>query len=59
MMRVPGMVNRYFGGDTHHFGVLSGPGTVWLQSVPLPVLAAELAPYLPQPPTTTAPSLST
>jgi uncharacterized protein (AIM24 family) len=54
MMRVPGMVNRYFGGDTHHFGVLSGPGTVWLQSVPLPVLAAELAPYLPQPPTTTA-----
>jgi len=48
MMRVPGMTNRYFGGDTHHFGVLSGPGTVWLQSVPLPVLAAELAPYLPQ-----------
>jgi uncharacterized protein (AIM24 family) len=47
MMRVPGMVNRYFGGDTHHFAVLSGPGTVWLQSVPLPVLAASLAPYLP------------
>jgi len=59
MMRVPGVVNRYFGGDTHHFGVLSGPGTVWLQSVPLPVLAAELAPYLPQAPTTTATSPST
>jgi len=58
MMRVPGMVNRYFGGDTHHFGVLSGPGTVWLQSVPLPVLAAELAPYLPHPPPSTATSRS-
>jgi uncharacterized protein (TIGR00266 family) len=48
VMRVPGITNRYFGGDTHHFAVLSGPGTVWLQSMPLPVLAASLAPYLPQ-----------
>ncbi len=46
MMRVPGVVNRYFGGDTHHFAVLSGPGTVWLQPMPLSVLAAALAPYL-------------
>jgi uncharacterized protein (TIGR00266 family) len=44
--RVPGIVNRYFGGDAHHFAVLSGPGTVWLQSMPLPILAASLAPYL-------------
>jgi uncharacterized protein (AIM24 family) len=58
MMRVPGMVNRYFEGDTHHFGVLSGPGTVWLQSVPLPVLAAELAAYLPQAPATSTTSAS-
>jgi uncharacterized protein (AIM24 family) len=48
VMRVPGVTNRYFGGDTHHFAVLSGPGAVWLQSMPLPVLAAALAPYLPQ-----------
>jgi uncharacterized protein (AIM24 family) len=41
------VANRYFGGDTHHFAVLSGPGTVWLQSMPLPVLAASLVPYLP------------
>jgi uncharacterized protein (AIM24 family) len=46
VMRVPGMANRYFAGDTHHFAVLSGPGRAWLQSVPLPVLAAPLAPYL-------------
>jgi uncharacterized protein (AIM24 family) len=47
VMRVPGVTNRYFGGDTHHFAVLSGPGAVWLQSMPVPVLAASLAPYLP------------
>ena len=48
VMRVPGVTNRYFGGNAHHFAVLSGPGAVWLQSMPLPVLAASLAPYLPQ-----------
>lgn len=48
VMRVPGITNRYFGGDDHHFAVLSGPGSVWLQSMPMPVLAASLAPYLPQ-----------
>ncbi len=47
VVRVPGAANRYFGGDAHHFAVLSGPGTVWLQSMPLPLLAASLAPYLP------------
>jgi uncharacterized protein (AIM24 family) len=46
VMRVQGAANRYFGGDTHHFAVLSGSGTVWLQSMPLPVFAASLAPYL-------------
>jgi uncharacterized protein (AIM24 family) len=46
--RVPGIANRYFGDDVHHFAVLSGPGSVWLQSMPLPALAAALAPFLPQ-----------
>jgi uncharacterized protein (TIGR00266 family) len=46
VMRVQGIANRYFGGDSHHFGVLSGPGKVWLQSMPMPVLAASLSPYL-------------
>jgi uncharacterized protein (TIGR00266 family) len=46
VVRVQGIANRYFGGDSHHFGVLSGPGTVWLQSMPLSVLAASLAPFL-------------
>jgi uncharacterized protein (AIM24 family) len=46
VMRVPGIANRYFGGDAHHFAVLSGPGSVWLQSMPMAVLAASLAPFL-------------
>lgn len=46
VMRVQGIANRYFGGDSHHFGVLSGPGRVWLQSMTLPILAASLTPYL-------------
>ena len=28
-----------FGKDGHHVVVLTGPGTVWLQSMPLPILA--------------------
>jgi uncharacterized protein (AIM24 family) len=46
LVRVPGITNRYFGGDAHYFAELSGPGTVWLQSMPLPQLAASLIPYL-------------
>jgi uncharacterized protein (AIM24 family) len=35
-----------FGKDGHHIVVLTGPGSVWLQSMPLPILAHALAPYL-------------
>jgi uncharacterized protein (AIM24 family) len=47
VVRVPGITNRYFGGDTHYFAELSGPGTVWLQSMPLPQLAAALVGHIP------------
>ena len=47
VVRVPGIANRYFGEDAHYFAELSGPGTVWLQSMPLPQLAASLVPYTP------------
>jgi len=50
VVRVPGVANRYFGGDAHYFAELSGPGTVWLQSMPLPQVAASLVPYLPAAP---------
>ncbi len=44
--RMPGIANYMFGDDGHHVVVLTGPGSVWLQSMPLPVLAHALAPYL-------------
>jgi uncharacterized protein (AIM24 family) len=40
LTRVPGIANRYFGPEAHHFAVLSGPGQVWLQSMPSPALTA-------------------
>lgn len=46
VQKVPGMANRYMGEDGHHFVVLRGPGRVYLQSMPLPLLAGALEPYL-------------
>jgi uncharacterized protein (TIGR00266 family) len=46
MTRVQGIANRYFGADGHWLVVLTGPGRVWLQSMPLALLAASLRPYL-------------
>ena len=44
--RVPGISNVAFGGDGYHLVALTGPGQIWLQSMPLPVLAHALDPYL-------------
>jgi uncharacterized protein (TIGR00266 family) len=46
VLRVPGMMNRYMGRDGHHFAVLTGPGRIWLQSMPVTILAGALEPYL-------------
>ncbi len=35
-----------FGGDGFHLVSLTGPGRVWLQSMPVPVLAQAIEPYL-------------
>jgi uncharacterized protein (AIM24 family) len=45
--RMPGIANAVFGDDGFHLVLLTGPGRVWLQSMPLPVLAHALARYLP------------
>jgi uncharacterized protein (AIM24 family) len=45
--RVPGIANMAFGDDGFHLVALTGPGQLWLQSMPLPVLAHGLEPYLP------------
>jgi uncharacterized protein (TIGR00266 family) len=46
VVKVPGLANRYMGADGHHFVVLTGPGRIWLQSMPLPILAGALSHYL-------------
>jgi uncharacterized protein (TIGR00266 family) len=48
MTTVPGIANKLFGGDGLFLVALTGPGRVWLQSLPLPNLAHALAPYLPK-----------
>ena len=44
--RMPGIANAVFGEDGFHVVMLTGPGRVWLQSMPLPVLAQALSRYI-------------
>ena len=44
---IPGIANKMFGGDGVFWVELTGPGTVLLQSLTLPKLAAEIAHYRP------------
>jgi uncharacterized protein (AIM24 family) len=44
---LPGIRNMLFGGDGLFLAALTGPGRVWLQSLPLSNLAHALSPYLP------------
>ena len=44
--RIRGIANMFFGGDGLHLVALTGPGQVWLQSMPLPLLAHSIAQYL-------------
>jgi uncharacterized protein (TIGR00266 family) len=45
---VPGIRNLIFGGDGIFLAVLTGPGTVWLQTLPISRLAHQISEYLPQ-----------
>jgi uncharacterized protein (AIM24 family) len=44
--RIQGIKNLAFGADGFHLVSLTGPGNIWLQSMPLPVLAQALSDYL-------------
>ena len=44
---VPGIKNMIFGGDGLFLASLTGPGRVWLQTLPISRLAHALQPYLP------------
>lgn len=47
IQRVPGIRNMIFGGDGIFLAVLTGPGRVWLQTLPIARLAHQLQEYLP------------
>jgi uncharacterized protein (AIM24 family) len=46
VVRMPGIANMFFGDDGFHVVALTGPGRVWLQSMPLQVLAQALSEYI-------------
>ncbi len=46
---VPGIKNLIFGGDGIFLAQLTGPGKVWLQTLPIARLAHALAEYMPRP----------
>jgi uncharacterized protein (TIGR00266 family) len=45
--KVGGLKNSLFGGEGLFITTAEGPGTVWVQSMPLPELALEISRYIP------------
>lgn len=45
---VPGIKNKIFGGDGIFLAALTGPGKVWLQTLPISKLAHAIAEYIPR-----------
>ena len=44
---IPGIKNKMFGGNGFFVATLTGPGRIWLQSMSISQLAAEVGDYLP------------
>ncbi|MBR5377486.1 MAG: AIM24 family protein, partial [Lachnospiraceae bacterium] len=44
---VAGVKNMFFGGEGFFNTVITGPGHIWLQTMPVSQMAGTLAPYLP------------
>ena len=47
IQQVPGMKNKLLGGEGLFNTVLTGPGRVWLQTMPICNVAASIRPYIP------------
>ena len=45
--QVPGMKNMFLGGEGIFNTVLTGPGKVWLQTMPIANVAMAIRPYIP------------
>lgn len=47
IQQVPGLKNKLFGGEGLFNTVLTGPGKIWLQTMPIARVAASIIPYMP------------
>ena len=47
MQKVPGVKNMVFGGEGLFNTVITGPGKVWLQTMPISNVAGAIRPYIP------------
>ena len=47
IQQVPGMKNKLLGGEGLFNTLLTGPGRVWLQTMPISGVAASIRPYIP------------
>lgn len=48
IQQVSGVKNVFFGGEGLFLTVLTGPGKIWLQTMPISGVAAALRPFFPQ-----------
>lgn len=46
IQKVPGLKNMVFGGEGLFNTVITGPGRIWLQSMPVPQLASAIQPFI-------------
>ncbi|MBO4921763.1 MAG: TIGR00266 family protein [Lachnospiraceae bacterium] len=44
---VPGLKNKFFGGEGFFNTVVTGPGRIWIQSMPISAMAGSLISFLP------------
>ncbi|MGN0549622.1 MAG: TIGR00266 family protein [Acutalibacteraceae bacterium] len=47
IQQVPGLKNKLFGGEGLFNTMLTGPGKIWLQTMPIARVAASIIPYIP------------
>ena len=45
--QVAGVKNKFLGGEGFFNTLLTGPGRIWLQTMPVPNVAQSLIPYIP------------
>lgn len=47
IQQVPGLKNKFFGGEGIFNTVITGPGRIWLQTMPISNVAGSILPFIP------------